>query len=101
MQENQDVSGFRTKPPSKELQEAWEQLFGESIACGSKVVAPGMVKETSSEVPNVNLQNVAIDVDDNAGAFEVWEKYSRHLNVQENLDARENDFYPSLMREVR
>ena len=86
------------------MQEAWEQLFWESFACGSKVVAPGMVKETpsevpnvketSSEVPNVNLKNVAIDVDDNADAFEVWEQYSEHL------DAQENDFYPSLMREV-
>ncbi|PWA47423.1 myb/SANT-like domain-containing protein [Artemisia annua] len=94
IKQNPDVSGFRTKPPSKELQEAWEQLFGESIACGSKVVAPGMVNETSSEVPNVNLKNVAIDIDDNTDPYEVYNQYSDHL------DAQENDFYPSLMRDV-
>jgi translation initiation factor 2 beta subunit (eIF-2beta)/eIF-5 len=76
------------------LQEAWEQLFWESFACGSKVVAPGMVKETSSEVPHVNLKNVAIDVDDKSDAYEVYNQYSEHL------DAHENYFYQILMRDV-
>ncbi|GKB45498.1 hypothetical protein Tco_0896251, partial [Tanacetum coccineum] len=112
--ENPNVSGFKTKQPSKELQEAWEQLFGGLLAGGSVVVGLGMDQDTSSEIPNVNLENaeipnvnhenveipnvnlknVAINIDDDTEPIQVWNHYSQHL------DAKENDFYSSLMRDV-
>ncbi|GJS91146.1 Myb/SANT-like domain-containing protein [Tanacetum coccineum] len=124
IKENPNVSCFRTKQPSKELQEAWEQLFGGLLAGGSVVVGLGMDQDTSSEIPNVNLENaeipnvnhenveipnvnhenveipnvnlknVAIDIDDDTEPIQVWNHYSQHL------DAKENDFYSSLMRDV-
>ncbi|GJY47844.1 putative nuclease HARBI1 [Tanacetum coccineum] len=60
IKKNPNVSGFRTKQPSKELQEAWEQLFGGLLAGGSVVVGLGMDQDTSSEIPNVNLENAEI-----------------------------------------
>ncbi|GKD09393.1 Myb/SANT-like domain-containing protein [Tanacetum coccineum] len=60
IKENPNVSGFRTKQPSKELQEAWEQLFGGLLAGESVVVGLGMDQDTSSEIPNVNLENAEI-----------------------------------------
>ncbi|GKF08254.1 hypothetical protein Tco_0042478, partial [Tanacetum coccineum] len=132
--ENPNVSGFRTKQPSKELQEAWEQLFGGLLAGGSVVVGLSIDQDTSSEIPNVNLENVeirnvnlenaeirnvnlenveipnvnvknveipdvnlknvAINIDDDTEPIQVWNHYSQHL------DAKENDFYSSLMRDV-
>ncbi|GJX86351.1 hypothetical protein Tco_0337125 [Tanacetum coccineum] len=133
IKENPNVSGFRTKQPSKELQEAWEQLFGGLLAGGSVVVGLSIDQDTSSEIPNVNLENVeirnvnlenaeirnvnlenveipnvnvknveipdvnlknvAINIDDGTEPIQVWNHYSQHL------DAKENDFYSSLMRD--
>ncbi|GJZ00359.1 ALP1-like protein isoform X1 [Tanacetum coccineum] len=124
IKENPNVNGFRMKQPSKELQEAWEQLFGGLLAGQSVVVGLGMDQDTSSEIPNVNLENakipnvnlenveipnvnlenveipnvnlknVAINIDDDTEPIQVWNHYSQHL------DAKENDFYSSLMRDV-
>ncbi|GKB71904.1 hypothetical protein Tco_0933316, partial [Tanacetum coccineum] len=122
--ENPNVSSFKMKQPSKELQEAWEQLFGGLLVGGSVVVGLDMDQDTSSEIPNVNLENaeipnvnldnaeipnvnhenveipnvnlknVAINIDDDTEPIPVWNHYSQHL------DAKENDFYSSLMRDV-
>nr|GEW52782.1 putative nuclease HARBI1 [Tanacetum cinerariifolium] len=54
------IEKSRMKQPSKELQEAWEQLFGGLVAGGSVVVGLGMDQDTSSEIPNVNLKNAKI-----------------------------------------
>ncbi|GKB41965.1 hypothetical protein Tco_0886907 [Tanacetum coccineum] len=92
IKENPNVSGFRTKQPSKELQEALEQLFGGLLAGESVVVGLCMDQDTSSEIPNVNLENAKIPND--TEPIQVWNHYSQHL------DAKENDFYSSLMRDV-
>ncbi|GKB04799.1 hypothetical protein Tco_0832994 [Tanacetum coccineum] len=106
------------------MQEAWEQLFGGLLAGRSVVVGLDMDQDTSSEIPNVNLENaeipnvnlenaeipnvnlknveipdvnlknVAINIDDDIEPIQVWNHYSQHL------DAKENDFYSSLMRDV-
>nr|GEY57066.1 myb/SANT-like domain-containing protein [Tanacetum cinerariifolium] len=64
--ENLNVSCFKTKQPSKEVQEAWEQLFEGLLIGGSVVVGlenPNVNLE-NVEIPNVNLKNVAINIDD-------------------------------------
>nr|GEX07090.1 hypothetical protein [Tanacetum cinerariifolium] len=103
-QENPDASGFRKKQPSIELQEAWEQLFEGLLASGSVVVGPVIDQDASnasSEIPNVNhenvdvnLENEPIDIDDDIEPIQVWNHYSQRI------DAKENDFYSSLMRDV-
>ncbi|GJQ97752.1 hypothetical protein Tco_0008891 [Tanacetum coccineum] len=52
------------------------------------------VNHENVEIPNVNLKNVAINIDDDTEPIQVWNHYSQHL------DAKENDFYSSLMRDV-
>nr|GEY12233.1 hypothetical protein [Tanacetum cinerariifolium] len=109
---------------SLELQEACEQLFEGLLVGGSIVVGLGIDQDTSSEIPNVNLENaeipnvnlknvenpnvklenvkipnvnlknVAMNIDDDTEPIQVWNHYSQHL------DAKENDFYSSLMRDV-
>ncbi|GKC86763.1 hypothetical protein Tco_1147412 [Tanacetum coccineum] len=53
-----------------------------------------MDQETLNENPNVNIENETIEINDDTDSIEVWNHYSGHL------DANENDFYPSLMRDV-
>nr|GFC69537.1 myb/SANT-like domain-containing protein [Tanacetum cinerariifolium] len=60
-----------------------------------------MDQDTSSEIPNVNhenvdvnLENEPIDINDDTEPIQVWNHYSQRL------DAKENDFYSSLMRDV-
>nr|GEY76391.1 hypothetical protein [Tanacetum cinerariifolium] len=102
IKENPDASGFRKKQPSIELHEACEQLFGGLLASGSVVVGPAMDQDESSEIHNVNhenvdvnLENERIDIDDDTELIQVWNHYSQRF------DAKENDFYSSLMRDVR
>ncbi|PWA95289.1 myb/SANT-like domain-containing protein [Artemisia annua] len=85
---------FRTKPPSKELQDARNQLFGDSVACGANEMAPGMDIGTSSQAPIANLEHIDVEFDDNADTYEVYTQFSN------SLDAQEEAFYPDLMKDV-
>ncbi|GJU52844.1 hypothetical protein Tco_1226558 [Tanacetum coccineum] len=95
--ENDNVKVFRAKPPSKELQEAWDQIFGGSVASEVNETAPGMDVGTRSEVPIVNLENADVEFDDNADTYEVFHQYS---DCFESLNAQEERFYTSLMKDV-
>nr|GEV05611.1 NAC domain-containing protein 78-like [Tanacetum cinerariifolium] len=84
-------------PPSKELQEAWDQIFGDFIASEGNETEPGMDVGTTSEVPIVNLENTDVEFDDNADTYEVFHQYS---DCFERLDAQEKGFYIGLMKYV-
>nr|GEW56358.1 hypothetical protein [Tanacetum cinerariifolium] len=53
IEEKDNVKIFRTKPPSKELQEAWDQIFWGFVASGGNETAPSMDVGITSEVPIV------------------------------------------------
>nr|GEX12209.1 myb/SANT-like domain-containing protein [Tanacetum cinerariifolium]GEX17851.1 myb/SANT-like domain-containing protein [Tanacetum cinerariifolium]GEX75056.1 myb/SANT-like domain-containing protein [Tanacetum cinerariifolium] len=84
-------------PPSKELQEAWDQIFGASVASGINEMVHGMDVGTTSEVPIINLENEDVEYDDNANTYEVFHQYS---DCFKRLDAQEEGFYTSLMKDV-
>ncbi|PWA49096.1 myb/SANT-like domain-containing protein [Artemisia annua] len=90
IEENENCKPFRTKPPSKELQDAWYQLFGDSVASGANEMAPG----TSSEAPIANPEHLDVEFDDNADTYEVY------TQISNSLDAQEERFYPDLMKDV-
>ncbi|GKC50774.1 hypothetical protein Tco_1073519, partial [Tanacetum coccineum] len=94
---NDNVKIFRTEPPSKELQEAWDQIFGGSVSSGGNETVPGMDVGTRSEVPIINLENADVEFDYNADTYEVFHKYS---DCFERLDAHEEGFYTGLMKHV-
>nr|GEW24001.1 myb/SANT-like domain-containing protein [Tanacetum cinerariifolium] len=97
IEENDNVKIFRTKTPSKELQEVWDQIFRGSVASGGNETAPGMDVGTTSEAPIVNLENADVEFDDNADTYEVFQQYS---DCFERLDAQEEGFYRGLMKDV-
>ncbi|PWA34357.1 myb/SANT-like domain-containing protein [Artemisia annua] len=94
IEENENFKPFRTKPPSKELQDAWYQLFGDSVASGANEMAPGMDIGTSSEAPIANPEHLDVEFDDNADTYAVYTQFSN------SLDAQEEAFYPDLMKDV-
>ena len=76
------------------MQDAWYQLFGDSVASGANEMAPGMDIGTSSEAPIANPEHLGVEFDDNADTYEVYTQFSN------SLDAQEETFYPDLMKDV-
>ncbi|GJY57046.1 Myb/SANT-like domain-containing protein [Tanacetum coccineum] len=65
IKENKRVRSFRKKQPTKELQEAWYNLFGDAVANGVECVAPCMNPSTLNGVHNVDEEDVeAVDVEE-------------------------------------
>ncbi|XP_076917083.1 uncharacterized protein LOC143577014 [Bidens hawaiensis] len=79
IQENSKVLAIQNNQPSIQLQEEWDQLFGDAVASGENCVVPSMDPMTFSEVHVENLE------DDNV----------------ENLETLENTFFGDFLNEVR
>ncbi|XP_076933834.1 L10-interacting MYB domain-containing protein-like [Bidens hawaiensis] len=80
IQENPKVIAIQNNQPSIQLQEEWDQLFGDAVASGENCVAPSMDPTTFSEVHVENLE------DDNVEG--------------ENLETQGNNFYADFLNEV-
>ena len=76
------------------MQDAWYQLFGDSVAIGVNEMAPGIDIGTSSEAPIANPEHLGVEFDDNADTYEVYTQFSNSLYAQEET------FYPDLMKDV-
>ncbi|XP_035845391.1 uncharacterized protein LOC118491602 [Helianthus annuus] len=57
IQENPKVLAIQNNQPSIQLQEEWDQLFGDVVASGENCVAPSMDPTTFSEVHVENLED--------------------------------------------
>ncbi|XP_076908587.1 uncharacterized protein LOC143565518 [Bidens hawaiensis] len=79
-QGNSKVLEIKYNQPSIQLQEEWDQLFGDAVASGENCVAPSMDPTTFNEVHVENLE------DDNVEG--------------ENLETHENNFYADFLTEV-
>ncbi|KAL6521586.1 hypothetical protein OROGR_018155 [Orobanche gracilis] len=86
IKENKRVRSFRKKQPTKELQEAWYNLFGDAVAGGVECVAPCMNPSTLNGGHNVDAEDV--DVVD----LEEDDDVNPRL---ENLQQQEENFYSS------
>ena len=67
------------------MQDAWYQLFGDSVASGANEIGPSMDIGTSSEAPIANPEH--LEFDDNADTYEVY------TQISNSLDAQEEGFY--------
>ena len=74
------------------MQDAWYQLFGDSVASGANEIGPSMDIGTSSEAPIANPE--PLEFDDNADTYEVY------TQISNSLDAQEEAFIPDLMKDV-
>ncbi|XP_076956673.1 L10-interacting MYB domain-containing protein-like [Bidens hawaiensis] len=81
IKENSKVIAIQNNQPSAQLQEEWDQLFGDAVASGENCVAPSMDPTTFSEVHIENLEDNNVD--------------------GENLETQENNFFGDWMNEVR
>nr|XP_043622001.1 uncharacterized protein LOC122593636 [Erigeron canadensis] len=100
IRENSNVKRFRKKQPSKQLQEAWDHLFGDEVADGVDCVVAFMDPNTSNEMHHVNIDDEVGDIrnDDNAVTFSQYTKSSYPL---ENITTQKNTPASSFRNEVR
>ncbi|XP_076894469.1 uncharacterized protein LOC143546765 [Bidens hawaiensis] len=97
IQENPKVLAIQNNQPSIQLQEEWDQLFGDAVASGENCVAPSMDPTTFSEVHVENLEDDNVEGGDDANAYHV---YSDTLYNLENLETQGNNFYADFLNEV-
>ncbi|PWA48952.1 myb/SANT-like domain-containing protein [Artemisia annua] len=90
IQENKGVRSFRKKQPTKELQEAWYNLFGDAVASGVECVAPCMDPSTLNEVHNVDVED--------SETIELGEDGDVNSRL-ENLDRKEESVCPSFLND--
>nr|GEV64127.1 hypothetical protein [Tanacetum cinerariifolium] len=93
--ENDKVGKIRKKQPSAELQEAWHHLFGDIL---TEVVSPSMDPCPLNEMHPVNAEEEVLGESDDVDAYS---EHSQDNSRLENLQRQEDDFFPSLINEIR
>lgn len=98
VKENPNVKAIRKKQPSSELQEAWDQIFGDAVASGTDCVAPSMDPSTFSDMPHVIIddENPTTGDENEDGTFfsSQFPQDSPHL---ENLENADGTYFSNLM----
>lgn len=94
IKENPLVKKFQNKQPSLDLQEAWDQLYGDAVASGVDCVAPSIDPSTLKEAHHED-ENAE---DDDVDVYSVYSQYATHI---EDLDNQHETFFPSFINEVQ
>ncbi|KAI3515805.1 hypothetical protein L1887_14709 [Cichorium endivia] len=98
VKENPNVKAIRKKQPSSELQEAWDQIFGDAVASGTYCVAPSMDPSTFSDMHHVIIddENPTTGDENEDGTFfsSQFPQDSPHL---ENLENADGTYFSNLM----
>ncbi|XP_076927462.1 uncharacterized protein LOC143591023 [Bidens hawaiensis] len=92
IKENPDFKRFRKKQPSRELQEAWLQLF-ENVGVDSSVDP-----HVSGQLHDVNLEVEAAGGDDSQDVSSERTLHSSHFR---NLETEETTLFPTYVNEAR
>ncbi|XP_071709396.1 uncharacterized protein [Rutidosis leptorrhynchoides] len=95
--ENSKYAAIRRNQPSAQLQDEWDQFFGDVVASGSNCVAPSM---DSSTINDVHVENLVDDDDDmvfDANAYQVNNDTPSNL---EDLETEDPNFYSNLLNEA-
>lgn len=95
--ENDKVGKIRKKQPSAELQEAWHHLYGD-IVTELRCVSPSMDPSPLNEMHPVNAEEEVLGASDDADAYS---EHSQDNSRLENLQRQEDEFFPSLINEIR
>ncbi|CAH9097689.1 unnamed protein product [Cuscuta epithymum] len=78
IKEKAKVKKFKNKGIPKNIEEQWDQIFGDSVATGVECVAP-----TATIVENNNQENHqdTVDLEDNRDPYEVYKSYHDELDL--------------------
>ncbi|CAH1452826.1 unnamed protein product [Lactuca virosa] len=89
------------KQPSLELQEAYDQIFGDTVASGADCVAPSMDPSTLNAMPHVIIDDVATNDHVPASDDTFFSSQNlRHSSHLDNLDEENAAFYSNFMNWV-
>ncbi|XP_071718378.1 uncharacterized protein [Rutidosis leptorrhynchoides] len=91
--ENSKYAAIRRNQPSAQLQDEWDQLFGDVVASGSNFVAPSMDSSTINDVHVENLVDDDVDMLFDANAYQVNNDTPSNL---EDLETEDPNFYSNL-----
>ncbi|CAH1435785.1 unnamed protein product [Lactuca virosa] len=106
IKENPNVKGIRKKQPSLELQEAWDQIFGDAVASGADCVAPSMDPSTLNAMPHVIIDDENPTMGDDVATNDhvpanddtfFSSQNIRHSSHLDNLEEENAAFYSNFM----
>ncbi|XP_071712117.1 L10-interacting MYB domain-containing protein-like [Rutidosis leptorrhynchoides] len=95
--ENSKYAAIRRNQPSAQLQDEWDQLFGDVVASGSNCVAPSMDSSTINDVHVENLVDDDVDMVFDANDYQVNNDTPSNL---EDLETEDPNFYSNLLNEA-
>ncbi|KAI3516825.1 hypothetical protein L1887_15899 [Cichorium endivia] len=95
LKEKPDAKKYRHKGVCPQVEEKWDQLFGDAVATGAGCVAPS----ANSEFVDKPVNDVEENENVNGLAEEAFREYSQYSGV-ENLDDQEGSFWHSFAKEV-